>query len=249
MSKKLSRNIIITRAKKVHGSRYDYSLVSYFGYHTHMEIYCQQHGIFKSTPANHIHRKSGCPRCAINEKPQHKPTSKENFILKAIKTHGNLYDYSQVQYKNTHTSVVLLCPKHGPFNKLPVKHLQGSKCPKCSRSSKGENIIRMYLNEQEVSFVEQKVFTDCVNPKTGKHLKFDFFIPEINSLIEFDGSHHFRPERFNGISIQRANQMFKEIKYRDQIKNTYARDNDINLFRLSGGKRSCLRRLREILEF
>lgn len=42
-------------------------------------------------------------------------TRKENFIKKANETHNNYYDYSKVEYVNTHTKVLIICPEHGEF--------------------------------------------------------------------------------------------------------------------------------------
>lgn len=130
----LTQKEIIMRGREVHGDLYDYSLVEYITYHTKIKIKCQGHGIFEQTPANHIHRKSGCPKCAITHKPQHMPHPTKKFIEKANKVHDNLYDYSNIDYKNTHTPIEIICQEHGPFMQRPVKHLQGCNCPKCSFS-------------------------------------------------------------------------------------------------------------------
>ena len=54
------------------------------------------------------------------------------FIRKAHKVHGKRYDYSKVCYKETHTAVEIICPKHGVFEQTPAAHLSGRCCPKCS---------------------------------------------------------------------------------------------------------------------
>lgn len=45
------------------------------------------------------------------------------FIRKAHKVHGERYDYSKVCYKETHTAVEIICPKHGVFEQTPAVHL------------------------------------------------------------------------------------------------------------------------------
>lgn len=52
----------IRRAREVHGSRYDYSKVSYTKKSEDVEIVCQEHGVFLQTPTSHI-RGSNCPKC------------------------------------------------------------------------------------------------------------------------------------------------------------------------------------------
>ena len=49
----------------------------------------------------------------------------------AKKIHGENYDYSNVDYKNSHTKVKINCPQHGSFEQIPQGHLQGCGCPKC----------------------------------------------------------------------------------------------------------------------
>ncbi|MBR6517584.1 MAG: hypothetical protein IKT40_12205 [Bacilli bacterium] len=60
-----------------------------------------------------------------------KKLSKEEFIEKAIKVHGDRYDYSNVKYKNSYTKIKIICPIHGEFEQLPTVHLKGFNCPKC----------------------------------------------------------------------------------------------------------------------
>lgn len=53
------------------------------------------------------------------------------FVEDAIKVHGNKYDYSNVQYENTHTKVEIICNEHGMFEQKPNSHLNGNNCMKC----------------------------------------------------------------------------------------------------------------------
>lgn len=53
----------IKSAKRVHGDKYDYSLVEYTDAQTLIDIVCRKHGVFKQTPNNHISG-CGCPKCA-----------------------------------------------------------------------------------------------------------------------------------------------------------------------------------------
>ena len=53
----------IEDACKVHGDRYDYSLVDYKNNYTKVKIICDIHGIFEQTSINHIHGNNNCPKC------------------------------------------------------------------------------------------------------------------------------------------------------------------------------------------
>jgi ribosomal protein L37E len=54
-----------------------------------------------------------------------------NFVEKAVGKHNNIYDYSKINYVDSHTKVVIICSKHGEFEQSPTNHLQGQGCPKC----------------------------------------------------------------------------------------------------------------------
>jgi len=62
--------------------------------------------------------------------PKKKTT--EEFIQDAIKVHGDRYDYSKVEYKNSSSKVIIICKEHGEFNKQPANFILGQSCPKCN---------------------------------------------------------------------------------------------------------------------
>lgn len=62
-----------------------------------------------------------------------KKVTKEQFIEKARKIHGDKYDYSKTNYINAKTPITIICPIHGDFEKTPDKHLQGQGCKECSK--------------------------------------------------------------------------------------------------------------------
>ena len=67
----------------------------------------------------------------------------EEFIEQAKAVHGNKYDYSKVEYKGSHTKIIIVCSKHGEFEQDPNSHLQGRGCKKCqteqySKAQKGK---------------------------------------------------------------------------------------------------------------
>ena len=74
----------------------------------------------------------------------------EEFIKKAKEIHGNKYDYSKVEYKNTSTKVCIICPEHGEFWQTPNHHLQGHGCPKC----KNEKIRKRHTHNITI-FIEK----------------------------------------------------------------------------------------------
>ena len=60
--------------------------------------------------------------------------TKEEFIERAKKVHGDKYDYSKVNYVDSHTDIIIICPEHGEFKQKPSNHLNGNGCPECIRN-------------------------------------------------------------------------------------------------------------------
>lgn len=119
--------LFIEKSQKINGNRYNYSKVQYINAKTKVTILCNLHGEFLQTPTNHLSNYQ-CPSCSNNKKK-----TTEMFIEDAIKTHGNRYDYSKVDYKNTDSPVCIICPTHGEFFQRPDFHInRNSNCPKCS---------------------------------------------------------------------------------------------------------------------
>ncbi len=69
----------------------------------------------------------------INKNDMRKSWTTEKFIERAIKIHGDKYDYSKVEYKGSHTKVCIICPKHGEFWQTSTNHLKWG-CSKCSEN-------------------------------------------------------------------------------------------------------------------
>ena len=62
----------------------------------------------------------------------------KEFIEKAIKIHGDKYDYSKVEYIDSKTKVKIICQIHGEFEQTPNHHLNRKDgCKKCGRISNG----------------------------------------------------------------------------------------------------------------
>lgn len=116
----------ITRAKAIHGDKYDYSISEYTGQKEKVKIICSIHGIFEQQVGNHLQGK-GCARCSGTVK-----LTTEEFIRNARLVHGEKYDYSETGYVNSGTKVRIICKEHGVFCVKPYHHTAGVGCPPCS---------------------------------------------------------------------------------------------------------------------
>jgi very-short-patch-repair endonuclease len=216
--KRLTNEQFIAKCTKVHNGKYSYELVKYTTGQAKVSILCKTHGVFEQTAENHL-RGSGCMQCRIDS---HR-INREAFIKKSVDVHGDKYDYSLVNYVSCMSKVVIICREHGEFKQTPADHMQGYGCPRC-HFSKGEEAISSILNALNVNYIAQAKFKGCSHISS---LKFDFFIPSLKLLVEYDGEQHFRPVDYFG-----GDRSFKLIKTRDAIKTAWAKDNGYNLLRL-----------------
>jgi len=213
----LNNKIFINRCIKKHNHKYNYSLVKYKTLADKVTIICRKHGKFEQVAEYHMNG-SGCQLCNKRGK-----NSGKEIIERFKKTHLDDYDYSLVDYKTTRTKVLIICKKHGKFLQTPMSHMNGSGCPIC-KNSKGEIKIRNYLLNTGLTFYQEYKFKNCFDKLK---LPFDFYLPELNTVIEYDGVQHFQEiKQFGGFK------RFKETKKRDEIKNKFCKENKINLIRI-----------------
>ena len=227
MPKKLTIEQFIEKAKLIHGDKYDYSLVEYKGSQINVKIICRKCGeIFNQRPGDHINKKYGCPKCnrkhsaKLRAELQKKPT--EQFIEEAEKALGNTFDYSKVNYINNKTDIEIICKMHGSFWQRPDHHLKDfCGCPKC-KASGPEQVIISYLDSNNINYEFQKSFKKC---KFIKELPFDFYIPCVNLLIEYQGEQHYKEMRFDGSNLTYRQKC-------DKIKKDFALNNGFNFLEI-----------------
>ena len=135
MSKKLTTEQFIEKAKKIHGDKYDYSKVEYIDAKTKVKIICPEHGEFSMSPNKHLIGQR-CKMCSIKEFSKTQTLTTEQFIEKAKKIQGDKYDYSKVNYINSQIKICIICPEHGEFWQTPNSHLQGNGCPICATNNR-----------------------------------------------------------------------------------------------------------------
>jgi len=221
-TKKLDEFII--QSNIVHDSKYSYVNSKYVNDSFKIEILCPKHGAFYQTPNKHL-RGQGCPSCKTNKtKETNIRKYSEIFPNKSSDLHNNFYDYSKSRYINSKTPVDIVCPKHGVFKQIPANHLNGKGCPKC-RQSMGENMIERFLIKNNIKYETQKKFKDCRNILP---LSFDFWLPDSNILIEYDGIQHFIP-----LGYMRGEGKLEYTIKCDSIKNEYCKNKNIRLIRIT----------------
>ena len=154
--KKLTNGEFITKARMVHGDRYNYDKVVYVGSNKKITIICPMHGEFDMIANNHTSNKNGCPVCA--KETRSKATakaltmSKEEFIERAKEKNEDKYDYSLVEINgNNKAKVKIKCNTCGCiFEQNINNHLRGQGCPECKKEK-----IAMKLRISLSKFLEK----------------------------------------------------------------------------------------------
>ena len=119
-----------------------------------------------------------------------------------------------------------VCPLHGEFVTSLAKIRNGNCCPECDGSgeSVGERNIRLYLQSKNIKFkqefrIEDKKYFDT-------YARVDFYLPDLNTMIEFQGEQHY------GIAnkaITHGSRKWQSQKKRDNHLRRYAADHHVRL--------------------
>lgn len=167
-----------------------------------------------------------CPQCKIDISKERNRMSESGVVHMVSACGGKILNPEEYKNNSTH-NLKFICNECGSvFTSSLQKYIQhgGQVCRKCSgRISLGEIKIKHFLDDSNICYEYQKWFSDCrdINP-----LPFDFYLPEYNTIIEFDGRQHFEETHWFSYS-------FEKTRKHDSIKNTYCLDNGIRLIRIS----------------
>ena len=202
----------------------------YVGCFSHLIIECE---CGEKYPCSFAHVKQQakiqCPKCSSKEISDKNRLSFKDIENKIKRVYEDEYSLVSIDnYKNFKKGCIIVkhntCGNTYPtlLHTLVTRH---RKCPICERSeSLGVKKICIWLDSQNIEYIKEYKFEACFHIR---RLPFDIYIPSINLCIEYDGQQHFEPiKKFGGV------ENFKLIKTRDEIKNRYCIDNDVNLLRI-----------------
>ena len=130
------------------------------------------------------------------------------------------------EYKNAKTPILCKCKiDKNEWFATPNRLLSGTGCPQCNES-KGEKIITDILTKNNICFMRQKTFDELYGIG-NRNLSYDFHIPSLNILIEFQGEQHYEPIDYFG-----GEKRFDIQQEHDKRKREYAKDNNIKLIEI-----------------
>ena len=194
----------------------DLPVEDYINTKTKIKHKCSKGHLYEQTPSKHLSGQ-GCFICNGTKKK----TPKEYY--QECKLKG--LDLPIEDYINNPTKIKHRCNKGHIYLQSPNMHLNKQQgCPICNESH-GEKYIRNYLDKHNIKYEAQKKFQGL---KDKTYLSYDFYLPDYNTLIEYQGIQHYESISFNG----KGNTDLDKQKYHDRIKREYAKDNGYRLLEL-----------------
>ena len=178
---------------------------TYINYSTKVKIKCKVCGCENYVLPGNLMKQGGCKKCG----GKIRRTSEE--IVASFKTiHGDLYDYSKVEYKDIKIPVEIICKKHGSFLQRPDVHLSGCGCKKCFIESNSDN---------DTSFIQkaQKIYGNKYDYSRVKYI--DTYTP-VEIICKKHGSFMQRPNNhLNGNGCPYCKESLGERIIRTFFKN------------------------------
>jgi Zn finger protein HypA/HybF involved in hydrogenase expression len=221
--KKLTTEQWIQQAKELHGDKFGYTNTVYSTAKAKLIIECPEHGPQEMLPQHHL-KGYGCGVCGKKQIniSNGRQLTQEQFLDRVKDIPG--LTFTNTFYKTKREKIVVTCNIHGDYTTTAEVLLKGCGCPKC-KSSKGEDKIETWLLTKGINFEIQKDFQGCFY---NKQLKFDFYLPDHNMCIEYDGEQHFKSiEYWGGV------QGYQKRIIKDSIKDGYCRGNNIVMLRIA----------------
>lgn len=165
--------------------------------------------------------------CGCLQKERASATNEKDFA--GVKSKYNV-EMIERSHKNAHGVWMwkCKCPECGSiFIALPAKVMNGhvTSCG-CARASSRERLIRSVLRNENIAFDPEHLF-DGLESSSGKPLRFDFYLPDYNLCIEYQGEQHYGP-----VEVFGGEDEFQIRLTHDEMKRRYCKDNKIALLEI-----------------
>ncbi len=174
-----------------------------------------------------------CKKCGIERRAAKKKYSYEE-VKKVFEKHGaKLLSKKYIHYEK---KLKFKCKCGHISHKSFYNFRRFPRCNNCVDNSKGETLIKVWLEKNNLKYSREYTFDDLKSEK-NKYYKFDFALfdnDKLYYLIEYDGRQHYevRPDNYFG-----GKERLKKQKENDKIKNNYCIKNNISLLRIPYWKR------------
>ena len=176
--------------------------------------------IFEKEPDNLYgkNEETICPFCGRNGAPKDK-----EYYLRRLEENGfKDYDILKVG-RNNHSFTFKHLKCNTVFSKNFSNMVKSRGCPHCFPNiSKGEQQIMNFLEENKIDYIYQ------FHLNSPNELKsYDFFLPKLSVVIEYQGEQHFYPIKGWG-----GEEKFLKQQNNDKIKREYAKNHNLKLIEI-----------------
>ena len=183
----------------------------------------------------HLRIGGSCFKCGVKKTSEYFKFTLDEIKSKLFEINTDI-EIIDDTYVNSKTKIKCRCKLDGHIFKIDWESLRtGSGCPKCN-TTRGERKITLYLDNNKVEYVHFKQFDDLYGISGYRKLVYDFYLPNHNTLIEFDGVFHFQPiilsKNKTQEKIDKSEKDFEKRKYHDKLKDDYAIKNNIKIIRI-----------------
>ena len=183
---------------------------------------CKICGVFDGIPANMLSG-TGCNECG-NKKIGEKLTKPFlQFKEELYNINPNVIILGEYIKQSSHIRVKCNVCNH-EWSPLGTSLLSGFGCPMCANSH-GEKRIDKYLHDLNIKHAHQKEYNGLYGSRGGL-LSYDFYLPDYNLLIEYQGEYH------DGTAGNQTQADFERQVLHDQLKKEYANNNNIELMEI-----------------
>lgn len=191
----------------------------YINCNTPTEHYCTKHNNYFTISPECALRGHGCNECTSEKIKESRTKSEEQYIMELKEVQPNIV--LKGKYVGCHVNTLHECLICGcEWSPRPSNLLSEYGCP-CCIGSKGEKQVKTWLKQNKIIYIAQKKFDDCIDKR---QLPFDFYLPNYNTCIEYQGKQHYEPIDYFG-----GEDTFLYIQYHDMIKRDYCYNKNFRL--------------------
>lgn len=176
-----------------------------------------------------LRKEKGTRSCGCYQREQTSKASVKDLVGKTIGNFTVLESIVGEKYGKKHSwrCRCNLCGSED--NIISTTNLYKQYSCGCAIGSKGSRKIEEILRNNNIDFLQEKRFASCVFGDNGQtQARFDFYLPQYNCLIEYDGRQHF----IQGNGVFDNQDKFEKTKAHDEIKNNWCKENNIPLIRI-----------------
>lgn len=185
----------------------------------HIKYKCSCGNISETSQYRLVTKHGNCNKCYGSKVSRSKLSNKEELQKKCPSKE------ILGEYIDNKTPIKIRCEYGNIHMRRPCDLVYNKPCS-CGKESQGERLIRLYLESKNIDYKYNYSFNDC---RDKLPLPFDFYLPDYNILIEYDGSQHFKEMP----KWENENSNLQKRILHDSIKTNYCKDENIKLIRIN----------------